>query len=237
MNATLEYKKKDAQNIYSFWFRPNSQLHYIAGQFIQLQIPIANSVVGGNKRRFTLSSAPTEKLVSITTRINPINASPFKQALAKLELGSSVKLSDAMGDFVLPQKTEIPIIMIAGGIGITPMRSIIKWLVDNRERRNIKLLYATSTYQSVAFRDLFENAPIDFSIILSRPPVNWTGQSGRLSADNIIDLSERDKNTLIYVSGPEPMVKSLHSNLVLKGIAEYRIVTDCFIGYRSKTIQ
>lgn len=231
MKVVFDHKEEVAKNIYTLWFRPEKPIRYIAGQFTEIRLPHENTDARGEKRWFTLSSSPTEELVSITTRLDPQQPSTFKQALFSLESGAELNFAEPMGDFVLPQKKDIPIVFIAGGIGVTPMRSMIKWLVDSGERRQIKLFYAANSFEDVAFRELFESAPIDFEIILSTPSAGRTGRSGRLTSDVIIDLPGVKENALVYVSGPEPMVEAFYKELQAKGVAEHRLVMDYFPGY------
>ncbi len=231
MRVAFDHKEEVAKNMYTLWFRPQKPVRYIAGQFTEIRLAHEEADARGEKRWFTLSSSPTEELVSITTRLDPHQPSTFKQALFSLNPGTELTFAEPMGDFVLPQKKDIPIIFIAGGIGVTPMRSMIKWLVDNGERRQIKLFYAANSLEDVAFCELFESAPIDFEIILSNPPTSWSGRTGRLTSDVIIDLPGVKENALVYVSGPEPMVEDLYKGLRAKGVAEHRLVMDYFPGY------
>lgn len=233
MKVTFDHKEEVASNIYSLWFRPEKPVRYTAGQFTEIRLPIENSDERGDKRWFTLSSSPSEELLSITTRLDPERPSAFKQELFSLEPGTELNFAEPMGDFVLPQKKDIPLVFIAGGIGVTPMRSMIKWLVDSGEQRDIRLFYAANTLEDVAFRDLFENAPIQFEMILSNPPADWAGRSGRLSSDVILGLPGVKENALVYVSGPEPMVETFYKELQAKGIAEHRLVMDYFPGYQT----
>ncbi len=231
MRVTLEHKEEIAQNLYSLWFRPQKPLRYTAGQFTEIRLPLEEADGRGDKRWFTLSSSPTEELLAITTRLDPVRPSAFKQKLFSLDAGTELSFAEPMGDFVLPRKKDTPLVFVAGGIGITPMRSMIKWLSDTGERRPITLLYAARTLEEVAFRELFTRASINFKIILSKPAPDWTGSIGRLSTDTILELPGVGQNALIYVSGPEPMVETFYKDLQQKGIAEHRLVMDYFPGY------
>lgn len=232
MRVTLDHTEDIAQNIRTFWFQPERPVRYTAGQFIELTLPHDNPDDRGIKRWFTLSSSPSEApLVSITTKYATNNSSSFKTALFRLEAGSEVRMSEPMGDFVLPKDISIPLVFIAGGIGITPIRSIIKWLQDNQEHRTIHLLYAANTIDEVAFRELFNlyGAPTD--ITLKSAPKKWQGHSGTLSADRILELAPNVDNKLYYISGPEAMVETLVSGLKAKGVDSKHLVGDFFPNY------
>jgi glycine betaine catabolism B len=236
IQVALDHTEAAAKNLRTFWFRPERPVNYIAGQFTEIYLPHDNPDNRGIKRWFTLSSSPTDGLVSITTRLDPVRPSSFKQTLFALKPGAKLRLADPMGDFVLPKKKDIPIVFVAGGIGVTPMHSMIKWLVDTREQRNIHLFYAVHTLDEVAFRDLFEKAPIQFDMILAEPPADWEGMTGRLTTDVIWDLPGVQDHALIYLSGPEPMVEAFYKELKSKGVPEHRLVTDYFPGYTEENI-
>lgn len=236
MHVTFEHTETEAKHIKTFWFRPEKPVPYTAGQFTEIRLPHEDADDRGDKRWFTLSSSPTDELVSITTRIDPVRPSSFKKALLKLKPGTKLTLADPMGDFVLPKKKDIPLVFVAGGIGVTPMHSMIKWLADKGERRNIKLFYAARDLESVAFRKLFEAASIDFDIILQNPPAGWLGSTGRLTTDVIYDMPGVQENALIYLSGPEPMVETFYNELKQRGIPEHRLVTDYFPGYSEASL-
>lgn len=231
MRVTFDHSEDIAKNIKTFWFKPQQPVRYTAGQFIELILPHQSPDKRGIKRWFTLSSSPSEKLLSITTKHAAGNGSSFKQTLFDLKPGDSVMMSEPMGDFVLPKDPMRPLVFIAGGIGVTPMRSMIKWLHDSQEQRTVHLLYAAAHIEEVAFRELFEayGAPTD--IILSDPPQKWDGQSGRLNADKILQISPNVDDTLYYLSGPEPMVESLSKELAQQGVDRRRIIGDYFPNY------
>jgi glycine betaine catabolism B len=236
MHAVFDHAASEAKNIKTFWFKPDRPVRYVAGQFTEIRLQHDGADDRGEKRWFTISSSPTDEMVSITTRLDPARPSSFKRKLFSLKPGTEVNLADPMGDFVLPKKKDIPIVFVAGGIGITPMHSMIKWLVDTGEQRDIHLFYAAHSLELIAFRKLFESAPIKFDMILEEPPTGWTGRTGRLTTDVIWELPGVQENALIYLSGPEPMVETFYKELKAKGAPEHRLVTDYFPGYTEENI-
>ena len=224
MQVCLEHIETLGPHIKTFWFRPEKSVYYIAGQFTELYLP-HQADERGMRRWFTLSSSPTEELLAITTHIQPISGSSFKQQLAALRPGATLHLADPMGDFVLPKDPGIPLLFVAAGLGITPVRSIVKWLHDKGERRRIKLLYKVSEPEDLAFIELFKNYPLDFVPIITK-------QSGRLTAEKIVhEIQAVEGEPLIYISGPEQMVETLYKELQTKGIHPNRLVGDYFPGY------
>lgn len=233
MLATLDHTEPIAERIVSFYFQPERPIRYTAGQFIEMTLDIAEPDERGRRHWFTLSASPSEDLLAITTKFPPADApvSSFKQMLRNLKPGDQVTISDPMGDFVLPKDKTIPLVFIAGGIGVTPFRSIIKWLHDNQQQRSIQLLYAANTVEEVAFRDLFAAYGLPVTIILSQPPAGWEGESGRLTADKILELAPDIDKKLYFVSGPEPMVEGLIKGLEDAGVDKRRLVGDYFPNY------
>lgn len=231
MRVALDHVEDIAENIKTFWFKPEKPIRHMAGQFIELRIPHKDKDKRGDKRWFTLSSSPTEELVSITTKLAPEGGSTFKQALVGLDANSEATMSDPMGDFVLPKDESIELIFVAGGIGVTPMRSMIKSLHDNGQKRSITLIYAVSKESELAFKDLFASADIQFIAVVGQPDIGWKGETARIDAARIISLASGYENKYIYLSGPEPMTESLYKDLKQLGVNKKSLVTDYFPGY------
>jgi ferredoxin-NADP reductase len=235
MYVTLDHVEQHAQSIATYWFKPQRPLRYIAGQFVELYLPHDNADSRGQKRWFTLSSSPSEQLISITTRHAVQHGGTFKQALGALQPGTQVLLSDPLGDFVLPKDTTIPLVFIAGGIGITPMRSMTKWLHDRNETRPISLIYGANTITELLDAPLFQKQyGAAFTPVLTQPPADWDGQVGRLAAKDILAKIDPSPRTLYFLSGPEPMIKALIHDLQDQGIAKHQIVMDYFPGYTAQ---
>lgn len=235
MKATLVRTDTITPHMKTFWFEPEKQVQYVAGQYTQLYLPHANTDNRGDKRWFTLSSSPTEPLVSITTKFADARSSSFKQVLQALTPGVDVHLAEPMGDFVLPKDMTIPILFAAGGAGITPVRSMIKYLADSGEMRNVQLLHSAATQEELAFCALFkEYKPLYYQPIVKNAHRDWPGETGALMTERILQAvgTGNSADGLIYLSGPEILVEKLDKELRQAGIAPERLVTDFFHGYR-----
>jgi len=232
MKAEFVSSQAEADNIRTFFFKPEKPLHYTAGQFTELVLEHKNMDNRGRKRWFTLSSPPSAELVSITTKYaGDEHSSSFKKTLFKLEPGSEVNLAEPMGDFVLPKLIQTPLIFVAGGIGITPFHSILEWLADANESRPIRLLYGVRSEDEIIFQTTFDKAGQHATIIVGEPSAAWGGERGQLSAEKIIGLEKPSADTLVYVSGPEPMVEKLQKDLKYAGIKQSQLVLDFFPNY------
>lgn len=214
MFVTFDHSEPVAEDIRSFWFKPAQPVRYTAGQFTELRLP------DGQFRRFTLSSSPTEELLAITTRLGAWS-SQFKQTLLTLQPGDRLRADDPLGDLVLPKDPTRPLVFVAGGIGVTPFRSIIKWLHDTGERRQIQFLYAVTYPARAAFLDVFRTAGHEPTVLVG---------GHQLTPERIITLTRADDSTLIYLSGPDQMVQKLGQALG-RYIRRENIITDAFLGY------
>jgi ferredoxin-NADP reductase len=231
MKVVLDHTRDEAANIRTFFFKSEQPLQYTAGQYTQLTVPHNRPDKRGEKRWFTLSSSPTDDFLTITTKFAGAEASSFKKALFKLEPGTELNMADSMGDFVLPKLLQTPLIFVAGGIGITPFHSILTWLTATKEERPIKLLYGVRNEDEIIFQDTFNKAGVRATIVVSEPEAAWGGERGRLSADLIMGLEKPSEDSLVYVSGPEPMVQQLAKDLKKAGLKPNQIVVDEFLNY------
>ncbi len=231
MTITFDHSEEVATNIATFYFKPEKPVDYTAGQFVEWTLPHINPDSRGIKRWFTLSSSPTDELISLTTRFTNENGSSFKKALRNLQPGNEMIISDAMGDFVLPKLIQTPLLFVAGGIGVTPFHSIFNWLVATEEKRPIKLIHGVHSEDDIIFQDTFGKAGQHATIVVSDPSSAWGGERGRLSAELILGLEQPSEDTLIYLSGPEPMVEQLEKELLRIGIKKHQLVLDSFPNY------
>jgi ferredoxin-NADP reductase len=231
MKAIFDHYDDESTTIRTFRFKPERKLRFTAGQFTELTLSHAHPDNRGINRWFTLSSSPNDELVSITTRFFGKDASTFKKTLFGMKPGFEVDLAEAMGDFVLPKLMTTPVVFVAGGIGITPMHSMMKWLTETDEKRPVRLLWSVRNEDDILFQDLIAAAGIDATISVSDPSPSWGGERGQLDAEKILGLEPVDDDTLIYLSGPEPMLDALEADLRKHGIQKRQLVTDFFPGY------
>lgn len=230
----LKFVKSQAENynVRTFWFEPETKLEYTAGQFIELYLPHESADDRGIKRWFTLSSSPTDDLISITTKFAGNKASSFKKHLFNMKPGDVLKFVEPMGDFVLPKDESIPLVFISGGLGLTPYHSMVKWLTDTGEKRQIKILMAFKQPKDIIFEKMFRDYTPFVTTLVSHPDEDWQGESGLLSAERILRfVGGITENTKLYVSGPEPMVETLENDLLKQAVDKNKLVLDFFPGY------
>ena len=232
----LESKKKLSTNITNFSFVPDQPIAYLPGQFMEWTLPHKEYDARGDRRYFTLSSSPSEKKLMIGVRFNE-SGSSYKKTLEALKEGGAISASQLGGDFVMPSDQAVKLMFIAGGVGITPFRSMIKYLLDRNEKRDIVVMYFANNPESFVYKDVLSKARKQLGIktiyVVSDKNIKyWTGRKGSISVQLIQDSIPDYQQRTFYISGPQTMVK--HTKSLLKDeleISRKQIKTDFFSGY------
>ena len=229
--VTLERIEPLTETVSSFYFAPPAPVTYIAGQFTKVAVPHDQPDDRGIRRWYTLASSPTEDLLMITTRFAREHSSTFKVALRHLQPGAELRMVEPAGDFVLPPDPATPILFIAGGMGVTPIRSMVKWLTDKGQQRPIQLIHAVNNKADLLFADIFTAYDMAYMPVIKEADFLWKGETGMLGADRIEHLAGGLGGKLIYISGPEAMLQTLVGGLLARGVSRDSIITDFFPGY------
>ena len=219
----LQQKIEIGPDIYSFLFKSDRKLKFEAGQYLEWTLPHQNSDIRGVRRFFTVASSPTEEKVGIGVKFSQ-NGSSLKRKLLSMKTGDTIIASGLAGDFTLPKDPDKKLVFIAGGIGITPFRSMIKYLMDINQRRNIVLFYAGKEAKEFVFRDVFDRA----RKIIGLKVVYVTGI---LDSERIKKELPDIKHRIFYISGPHSMVEVFENVLPNLGVPKSQIKTDYFPGY------
>ncbi|MBI2797846.1 FAD-dependent oxidoreductase [Candidatus Saccharibacteria bacterium] len=234
-------REKIATDAWANHFEKPAGFDYQPGQFIEVVLKHPNEDDRGEKRWFTLSSSPTEPDLVIRTRFVQSRRSSFKAALYHLEPGDSMEFTGPDGDFVLPKPKSEKLVWVAGGIGITPFRSQLKYMLDTNDLdRKIILFYGNRTEQDNIVDDLLKEVSAKMpkfklvEVLSESPPAGWQGEHGYIDPALIKKYVQDLNNFDYYVSGPEPMVDALKDKLTGVGIAEDQIHGDWFPGYTDK---
>jgi len=232
----LKEKRLIAKDIIEFNFHSKDQIDYKPGQYMHWTIPIRKVDSRGNRRFFTISSSPTENVISLTTKFSE-PSSAFKQKLNNYDKNDSLVGASISGSFTLPDKTTQKITLIAGGIGVTPFRSMAKYMVDKKLSYDAILLYVAADPEEFAFKELFKQAyrnGFKTNYIITNKdliPKNWNGFRGTLNQEIIKKVVPDYKERLFYISGPRGMVIAIETELQNLGVKNSNIKTDYFPGY------
>ncbi|PPH22701.1 FAD-dependent oxidoreductase [Rathayibacter toxicus] len=219
-----------APGIAEYRFRSRFPLRFEPGQWLELELP-HRADSRGTRRTFSIASAPGDGEIALATRISE-KASSFKRTLAGLAPGSVVRATTVGGDFLLPVDPAAPVLMVAGGIGITPFASQLAALIGD-SARDIVLVYAAARIEDVAYRELLLRSGVRVVLVSKEAPdqlpEGWSHVSGRLSAELLLAAVPDTSRRIGYVSGSLLFVDTVRS--ALRGAGARRVRTDAFAGY------
>jgi ferredoxin-NADP reductase len=225
MRLRLTARKAESPGVESFIFKPEQPLRWKAGQFLHYVLNHEPTDDRGSDRWFTIASAPCEHHVMLTTRFASKQGSTFKEALKALKLGDSIEISDLDGDFVVGDARK-EYVFLAGGIGVTPFRSILKQADHEGKQLRVTMLYANRKTVAAYGKE--------FDALARKNPhlkIYYLFHPRRIDEQTIQELIPDLKAPLFYISGPEPMVESLGKMLRQVGVPQRRIKQDWFPGY------
>ncbi len=214
-------------------FRAKGKVRFLAGQYLELDVPHSRPDARGTRREFSIVSAPADLP---TLRIaykdgDQKHPSSYKRALAAAEPGAALAVTGTWGDFLLP-RAETPVLMVAAGIGVTPFVSQLRQLQLTGQQRDVVLVYVASDSSELAFRDeLAETGARVVVFTRDEPealPTHWTWAGGaRLDAEqlerHVPDLGARHS----FISGPPRLIADLAPALQ----KARSLTTDAFAGY------
>ena len=231
---TLVGIEQMSTDVYDFIFKTDRPFKFKPGQYLEWTLSHHYPDDRGNRRYFTVASAPTEKEVRLGVKFYT-PSSTFKRALASMKPGDKLSASHLSGGFVMPKDPKKKLAFIAGGIGITPFRSMLQYLLDTKQKRNVVLLYSNKTAADVAYKPVMDRAQAELGIktlyALSNEKAQVPGMfngsiDAKLIAQEIPDFKERT----FYLSGPHGMVDAFKHTLVGMGVSRFKIKSDFFPG-------
>lgn len=234
-NIKLTKKEEVASGTMAFHFEKPDGFEFRAGQF--LDITLLNppeTDPEGDTRGFSIASAPYEFDLMVATRMRD---TAFKRVIRDLPLGTELKLDAPYGDFTLHKTETTPAVFLIGGIGVTPVRSMVAQATHDKTAHTITLIHANRTPSDAPFRADFEQFAAEnphftfIPVATDEAPENWHGERGRVD-EAMLRRYVTDLNLPIYyLSGPEGMVKAMRQMLVGIGVNEDTIKTEEFAGY------
>ena len=234
----LKQKVRISPDTYDFIFAPSRQIAFAPGQYMEWTLGHQDPDSRGNRRYFTLASSPTEGDLRLGIKFYE-NSSTFKQALLSMDERREVVASHLAGDFVLPANPNQKCVFIAGGIGITPFRSMIKYLLDTHQPRPIVVFYVNKTVQDIVYKDVLDRAQKELGIKTvytvtatnkRPPPPWWKGRIGHITPQMMRAEVPDYRKCMFYISGPKGMVDSFKDLLSRLNVNGTQIKTDFFSG-------
>lgn len=220
MKLILTKIKKETPGVISLIFDKPEDFFYYPGQYLDIKLPVNDPF--GDTRAFTISSSPTENFLMISFKKG---ITPFKKYLETLKIGNEVEVSHPAGTFTLDESE--PAVFIAGGIGITPFRSIMKYAYDNQLTTPMELIHSNSS-EEFPFKDEIKQ----FQKTLSRLNVRYinSSQNDRIDSETLNSYL-LNLNSIFYISGSETFIVDIKKHLIKMGVEEFNIRTDSFDGY------
>jgi glycine betaine catabolism B len=224
-----------SRDTYDFVFTPERPFTYRPGQYMEFTFQHPRTDSRGARRYFTLASSPTESEVRLGVKFYEPGSS-YKRALMGVNAQVPIVAAQLGGDFVLPKDPGRKLVFIGGGIGVTPFRSMLRYLLDTGQSRSVTLLYAAKTPDDLVYREVFEAARQRLGaqvcyLVGDGPAVRPPLYQSQLSAETIARLVPDYRERLFYVSGPHGMVVAAEEALRSLGVPRRNIKKDFFSGY------
>ena len=227
-----------AEGTIAFALERPTGFEFKAGQFVIMVLPNPpHTDAEGNRRVFSIASSPQDaRRLVITTRMT---GTAFKRSLAEMPLGTPVEISGPAGAFGLHADAALPAVLIAGGIGITPFRSIVHDAVSRRLPHRITLIYSNRTPAGTAFHDEFVRLAQAHSNLRYVPTMTqaeksgqpWDGERRSVTADFLGSHIAEIPTAMCYLAGPPGLVAGVAKALSEVGADPARVHCEEFVGY------
>lgn len=211
---SLVEKKHEYGDVYTFIFKPEREVIFAPGMYSHVRLPQGEE--GQRTREFSIASAPSEGNIYFSTHIRA--GSLFKQKFGALKKDDSVEIFKIKGEFLLPEDEEYETVLIAGGIGITPFRSML--IESHAMRRKVMPTLIHVAEDGYLYEDELSELPIKQKRI-TRNQIEGT----------LKDAIDKYKDAMFYVSGPPPFVLTIDEHLKRLDVYDERIKNDEFSGY------
>jgi ferredoxin-NADP reductase len=233
----LKDRQEIAEGTFAFYFEKPANFKFTPGQFVDITLqnpPETDSE--GNARGFSIASAPYEDTIMVATRMRD---TAFKRVLRSVPLGTEVKVEGPFGNLRLHNDRSRAAVVLTGGIGITPFRSILLHVAKEKLPQRIILFYANRRPEDAAFlvelRQL-EKQIQDFKLIacmteMQKSSQSWTGERGTINSAMLEKYLKGVASPVYYITGPPAMVNAMHLMLADSGVDDDNIRIEEFAGY------
>jgi glycine betaine catabolism B len=234
--STLLEKIRRSSDTTSYRFSRPPEYEFKAGQWFTIALETPE---GPLDHHFSHADSPTESVIELTTRLT---GSDFKNLLDALPVGAEVNIEGPYGRFLfgygLPR-----IAFLTGGIGVTPVRSMLRYLADTNaagraEGQELTVFYGSMTEDGIVYKDEFDEfeqkiARLRVIHVITNPTESWKGYGGFITADTVRAELPDPKAWTYYVVGPPPMITAMDKVMAQLEIPQDQMVVESFAGYVS----
>jgi ferredoxin-NADP reductase len=236
-NVKLLGRKEVAEGTMAFTFEKPEGFTFKAGQWGDFTLLNPKETdAEGNTRGFSLANSPSNKELMVATRLRD---TAFKRILKELPLGTELKLEGPGGSFTLHNNKAIPAVYLTGGIGITPVRSIVMQAAKDKLPQHILLFYSNNRPEDAAFLEelkSLESENPNYKFIptmtaMNRSKKEWHGELGFINKKMLEKYIKDLTKPIYYISGPAAMVVAMRKMLTESDIDDDNIRTEEFSGY------
>jgi ferredoxin-NADP reductase len=226
-----------AEGTAAFRFEKPSNWTFQAGQFLDMTLlDPSETDAEGNTRTFSIASRPHEPTLMVATRLRD---TAFKRVLNTMPLGSAVKIDGPSGDLTLHNDVKRTAVFLAGGIGITPFRSIVFRAAKEKLAHRIFLFYSNRRPEDAPFLDelqALERENPNYKLVASMTEMSkshqpWHGEAGLIDGAMLSRYLQGAVSPVYYIAGPPEMVKGLHAMIHETGVGDDDIRAEEFAGY------
>ena len=236
MRAQIKEKQEVAKGTLLVTFDLlGEEVDFRPGQYFFVTLPsVGDEDDKGLRRHITVVTSPNEKgVLGFATRMRD---SAFKRTLRALPVGTEVEVEPPKGKFALPDERSRPLVFVAGGIGITVFRSMLRYISEERLPYHVTLIYSNRDRESTAFLDELrelEHALPDFRLILTMTQdPGWEGETRKVDAEFVKDYLDEDVNQYTFlVAGPPAMAQGVQGALQEAGVQDENLLAERYSGY------
>ena len=233
IRVSLSERIKRTQTVESFRFCAKEKINFVPGQFLQLIFDEENRDNKELNKYLSFSSLPSKNYLEVTKRISDSN---FSQRLKNLKIGDELLLKAPLGNCVFNPEYE-KIGFLIGGIGITPVISIIGYIVDEKLNTDAILLYSNRREEDIAFKGELDHwRSVNYNIkviytVTDCPPKDSRCIFGRINKELISQNAPDFRERIFFIFGPPKMVNAMNNLCLELSCPKENIKTESFIGY------